>query len=346
MKSIYGFDLGTMNLVSAKSLGEDNIEIKSNRNMFTEIDSDTISITELEKTDLDYVTLEDGDDHKIFVIGEDSFRFNQIFNQIPRRPMKDGLISPEEVDAQDIIGLMVKQLIEETQNGVCVYSIPAPIIGKVSSSVSYHEKVFSNILSSLGYKSKALNESSAVVFSDCKKEKNSGIGISFGCGLTNIACLYRGVNALQFSIDKGGDWIDNCSSAYTNVSVSRITSIKEKHLNLNENSFKEFKKKNRNVLQALKCYYVELIKVVIKSIDKQFKSSNGGLEIDEEIPIVISGGTSMVPGFLELFKEEFEEVKNFPYSISEIRKVKDPLSATAIGCLKYALWKGNEFDDR
>jgi cobyrinic acid a,c-diamide synthase len=44
----------------------------------------------------------------------------------------------------------------------------------------------------------------------------------------------------------------------------------------------------------------------------------------------------MAGGFLELFKDEFQQVKGFPIEISEIRAAADPMTAVAEGLLVLA----------
>jgi actin-related protein len=54
--------------------------------------------------------------------------------------------------------------------------------------------------------------------------------------------------------------------------------------------------------------------------------------------LVISGGTSLAGGFLELFEERFNKRrKKFPIEVSEIRQAKDPLNAVAHGMLIQAM---------
>jgi hypothetical protein len=55
-------------------------------------------------------------------------------------------------------------------------------------------------------------------------------------------------------------------------------------------------------------------------------------ELEEPIPIVVSGGTSMPPGFLDLFKNILSKY-TLPFEISEIRAAKNPLTAVAQGLL-------------
>jgi len=60
----------------------------------------------------------------------------------------------------------------------------------------------------------------------------------------------------------------------------------------------------------------------------------------------VSGGTSKAGGFLEFFKEVFEEKrKKFPIEISEIRAAKEPLDAVARGLLVQAMQEYADEDD-
>lgn len=340
-----GYDLGTMNMCSATiNVGANNeAVIKAVRNMFIEVDTSTISINEIENTDLDYIIDKDGDDERCFIFGEDAFKFGQIFNINPRRPMRNGVVSTKDIEAIDVITLMAKSILSPTKDGICVYSVPAQAVDVDIPPVNYHERVFSQVLGSLGYKSTPLNEGMAVIFDNCKKEKFTGIGISFGCGLTNVACSYRGVKTLEFSISRGGDWIDKCAGESTGTQFSRVTNLKEKKLDLTDPKFKSAKNKSeRRVLQALDCYYRELINYALKVFINQFNEHSENLSIDESIPIVVSGGTSLPKGFIELFREIFSETKDFPYDVSEIRAATDPLNAVAKGCLIYNLWNNKK----
>jgi len=62
-----------------------------------------------------------------------------------------------------------------------------------------------------------------------------------------------------------------------------------------------------------------MISYTLDKIIEKFNKDSENLFIDDEIPIIVSGGTSTPNGFLELFKSIFGEYNNFPYTISEIR---------------------------
>ena len=43
----------------------------------------------------------------------------------------------------------------------------------------------------------------------------TGVAISMGAGMCNIAVMYQGMTALSFSVSRGGDWIDECVATDT-----------------------------------------------------------------------------------------------------------------------------------
>lgn len=336
---VIGVDIGTGNLVSAAK-NKNKIDILSIRNMFLPISADIINSSEISNTKLDYVEFkdDDGDVESVFILGEDAYKFGNIFGKEVRRTMSRGVISTQEIDAIDVITLMVEKLTGtlKDKDGYCVYSIPAESIDDKMPPVLYHERVFNKIFKTLGYESKSLNEGMAVIFSECKDTNFSGIGISFGAGLVNVACSYKGTPVLTFSLTRSGDWIDKSVGDSLGIIPNRITSIKENNLDLMNPSFGN--KKERRIREALSYYYSNLIEYVLRNIVEKFNENSDGLHIDEEIPIIVSGGTSKPEGFLELFQEVFDNVRDFPYTISEIKLAKDQLNSVAIGCLEYAMW--------
>ncbi len=320
-----GLDVGTMNLVCTRS---DSNNIKMIRNVFLELDPETVNISEL--TDISYV---EGDESEIFIIGEDAFKFANIFNQKVSRPMEKGLISPKEISAIDVLTLMIKDIVGEVRDKevYCSFSIPAEAIDE-NRSVSYHENVFSRILGSLGINYTSVNEAMAIIYSECAKEKFSGLGISFGAGMANVCLSFKGIEALKFSTARAGDWIDKQVAESLNIIPNRVTSLKEKHIDLSTPSGgKGRNKKDNLVLQALYHFYESLINYTIKKIIKEFEEKVD-IEIDDKIPVVISGGTSLPNGFLELFKSVLNRYE-LPFEISEIRQAKNPLVAVANGLL-------------
>ena len=318
-----GLDCGTMHLACARS---DSDEVKLTRNVFMRIDPDEVQISEL--SEISYV---EGEDGQLFMIGSDAFKFANIFGQEVSRPMEKGLISPGEEDAIDVLTLMIKDLIGDISNRdvYCSYSVPAVSVDE-GKSIIYHENVFAGILQTLGINHTSINEAMAIIYSECAKEHFSGIGISFGAGMTNVAVMYKGIKALTFSTARSGDWIDKETAASLGMVVNRVTGIKEKYMKLRgEVSIKN--KKTKRVLKALFFHHKALIEYTVKRIIREF-NDKVDIEVDESIPIVISGGTSLPDGFVELFKTVISEYE-LPFEVSEIRRAKNPLTAVVNGLL-------------
>jgi actin-like ATPase involved in cell morphogenesis len=320
-----GIDIGTMNICCAQS---DSTIVKTSRNVFLELDPEEIEISEL--SNVSFVRNEE--DNKLFIIGSDAFTFANIFSQKISRPMESGLISPKEIYAIDVLTLMIKNLIGNIKDKevYCSYSVPAEAIDK-TRSVTYHEKVFGRILSAIGVNHTPVNEAMAIIYSECAKENFSGIAISFGAGMANTCLSYKGIEALKFSTARSGDWIDQNVAESLSMVSNRVTNIKEKHLNLRDGFMKQKNRKTRRVLEALEYYYTSLVEYTIKKIISEF-DEKVDMEIDEDIPLIISGGTSMPKGFIDLFKDTLRKY-DLPFDISEIRRAKNPLTAVASGLL-------------
>ena len=318
-----GLDCGTMHLVCARSESD---EIKITRNVFLPVDRDNTHISDL--SDISYVESDDGE---LFIIGADAFKYGNIFGKEVSRPMEKGLISPKEISAIDVLTLMIKDLVGniKEKDAYCSYSIPAESIDE-NRSITYHENVFARILKSLGITYSSVNEAMAIIYSECAKERFSGIGISFGAGMANCAIAYKGIEALTFSTARAGDWIDRNAADALGMIPNRVTGVKEKYMKLTGEV--EIRNKNtKRVLEALYYYHKALIDYTVKKIIEEF-NDKVNIEVDEAIPIVVSGGTSMPEGFVELFKTVISAYE-LPFELSEIRSAKNPLTAVANGLL-------------
>jgi hypothetical protein len=313
-----------MHLVSARS---DSDQIKITRNVFLPVDKDTVSLNQL--SNISYVESEEGD---LYIIGSDAFQFANLFGKEVSRPMEKGLISPKEVAAIDVLTLMVKDLIGDItgKDAYCSYSIPAEAIDE-SRSVTYHENVFARILHKLGVNYTSVNEAMAIVYSECAAEKFSGIGISFGAGMANVAIAYKGIEAHKFSTARAGDWIDNQVAASLDMIPNRVTNVKEKYMTLDGSEPGTTQKKQKRILEALYYYHKALIEYTVKKIIKEFQDKVD-IEVEDAIPIVVSGGTSLPKGFVTMFKNILT-AQELPFSVSEVRRAKNPLTAVSNGLL-------------
>jgi len=322
-----GLDLGTMNIVSARQLTNGKVETKRVRDAFLDLDTDAKKTLRLSK--VDYV--EHGD--QLIVIGDSALNMANLFKRDVRRPLSRGVISAGELDAQQILSLLVGHVLGEpvTEGEHCFYSVPAAPIDDENQDIIYHTEVFRKIVTEHKYTAHPMNEAMAIVYSQCAEENFSGLGISFGSGMCNIALAYQTVKGMEFSLARGGDWIDAHAAKATGSTASRMCTIKEKGVDLSAPKGREE--------EAIALYIRALIQYCLENIAIQFRKVQAAMDLPEPVPFVVSGGTSRAGGFLDLFKEEFQKIqkKGFPIEISEIRPAKDPMTAVAEGLLVLAM---------
>jgi actin-like ATPase involved in cell morphogenesis len=320
---LLGVDVGTMNLVLAKH-ENDTIEITNVRNMYLPIDKNQLTMAQL--SNIDYVESEDS----VYIIGEDAYKFGNMFNQEVCRPMSKGLISPSEVDGIDVLTLIIEQLIGKTYSGHVVYSVPSQSVD-VDNNITYHEGVFKRIFNELGYTSEPFNEAMAIIYAQCQDTQYTGLAFSFGAGMLNCSLCFKSIPITSFSIARSGDWIDENVAMSLGTIANRVTSVKEKGTDLS--NYKIGNKKERRLREAIIYYYREVIRYGLDMVAKKLDEVAGDLELPDSIPIIVSGGTSLAKGFIPLFKDVLEEYTEFPISVDTIKHADDPLSCVAEGLL-------------
>ena len=328
-----GLDCGTSYYIAAT---EDSI--KKQRNAFLTVDGDVATVKRmLKRQRIPYV--EKG--KKVHIVGQHAFNYAQIFNTTElKRPMKSGLLNPQEKDALPVLSTIINELLGKPKGEeTCVYCVPSKPID-VDREVSYHEDVLGTIIEGAGYKAKKIEEAVAIGYEGLVENNLTGIAISMGAGMCNIAVMYAGMPALTFAVTRGGDWVDENVSMDTGVSKAKVTNIKESSstLDLSTATYQNIYEEDTdeaNVLIAIRSYYGALINYLLTNLKVQFEGVENVPNFPEAVPIVIGGGTSLVKGFLDVFNEQFDQ-DEFPIPISEIVHIEDAHTAVARGCLSEA----------
>ncbi|HZE97934.1 MAG TPA: hypothetical protein VE981_12975 [Planctomycetota bacterium] len=316
-----GLDVGTVNLVAACQNPENEIELRTQRNVFLDVEITPYTKAMLTKLNVGYVI----QGKRLYILGEPAFKLANVLNRRTRRPMKDGLISPKEQDALPIMKLLIGSILEDPRipQEVCFYSVPGDPVDS-DLSVAYHRDLFDAVLKALGYKPSHILEGHAVTFAELGEEDFTGIGVSCGGGMFNICVAYKSMPALSFSTARSGDWVD--------MNVAQALGIKpEKAAQLKEQGVDLMAPKNREE-DAISIYYRNLIQYNVTSIADRFRSADNMPSFKDPISIVFSGGTSMAGNFIELVKDVFKKIE-FPIPVKDIRLAKDALNATAKGAL-------------
>jgi hypothetical protein len=322
-----GLDVGTANLVASRMDEEGGIEYFPARNAFLDVPEDPYTLKMLKGQGVPYIKRE----NKLFIIGEDAFELANIFNREMRRPMKNGLISPTDVDAMPMEVELFKKILgpPRTEGEMVYYSVPADPVDSTMNIV-YHTNIVNGLLERLGYRGQHFNEGLAIVYSELSDDEFTGIGISCGGGMVNVCVAFRGMAVVTFSTSKGGDWIDQQAAQVMGCAASKITAVKERGVDINAPKTPEE--------EAIVIYYRHLIKYSLENIIKKFNTTKDIPNFPKPVPIAVSGGTSKVGGFVEVFKDEFSKMASqFPIQVNDIRRAEDQLNATAKGCLLAAL---------
>ena len=324
-RKVRGLDVGTMNLVGATQADDGTIKIKLMRHCFLDVDVSPFTKKMLLQQKVQYVEM----GKKVYILGESAFELANIMNKVIRRPMKAGVMSPQEADAAPIFGLLVEAVLGKPEGpGIpCYYCVPANPVD-ADFNIVYHSGIIAGALKNLGYVPKEMNEAHAVVFSELADQDFTGIGISCGGGMVNVCVSYKTIPAVSFSTSRAGDWIDKNVGQVLGINATRAAAIKEKGVNLKS-------PKNREQ-EAIVIYYRNLITYTLGHIKAKFESTEGIPQFPDPVDIVCSGGTSLIGGFIEVFEEELKKIE-FPIPINKVRLAGEPLNATAKGLLLAAL---------
>ena len=335
-----GLDVGTGFLVAAFSDKEGNTHTKAVRDSFLEIAPKNRIISNMTRKSLLNSKISFFEvDGKFQILGNDSLEQSIEKQMVLRRPMARGVLSPKEANASHLLFALLKELLGPpvVKDEPVLYSVPASP-KDAPFDVVYHESSIESILSRLGYKGHSINEAHAIAFSELDEQDFTGITISFGSGMSNISIVNLAELLSAFSLAKGGDYIDHSSAAalgfdFNNPADSEITPnfvmyVKEQGIDLKE----EYR--NDRVKAAIVAHYKSFIKFVVKSIVKEFNVLEKKPKFLKPIDLVVSGGTSLAIGFLDVFKEELEaNGTEIPFKINSVKHASDPLSSVAKGAL-------------
>jgi hypothetical protein len=321
--SVCSVDIGTMNLVAARQ-GEAGVETTRMRDAFLDLPQSAKKVLKL--SGADYIEADD----EILLLGDQAMELAALFGREARRPLSAGLVSAGEMQGLDVLGFMLKSILgpPRTPNEVCYYSIPAAPIDNPDKDIIYHKRVFERILTEQGYNAFPSNEAMAIVFSECASDGFSALSFSFGSGMSNVALGYGAVEAMSFSVERGGDWIDQGAAKAVGGTATRMCSIKEAGIDLTAPKSREE--------EAIVFYYRELVDHALDWTSKEFRKRGLAQTITKPVPIVVSGGTSTAIGFLDLFREVLAK-KKMPLQIKEVRAASNPFDAVARGLLIQAL---------
>ncbi len=322
-----GLDIGTSFLVTGKFGNDGKVNFKTFRDCFLELEPKTDINRKFIQKGLDdrkapYVER----DGKFFVLGEEAFLMANERHVNTRRPMHRGVLSPKEKEAMPILREIIKRLVgnPRSENERLVFSVPGKPIDAEFDQL-FHQDVLRSFIKSLGYDAQPMNEGEALGYSELLEEGLTGITISCGAGMMNVAVLSAGDPVVTFSTSKSGDWVDKQAAIATNLTHSIVQQEKEgAELDLMSPD------PDNQVHQAIAIYYGNLIVYTLEQIAYDLARSPSLPKFKDPVPLIVAGGTSLPKGFVQKFEQALNAV-DMPVNIREVRQASDPLHAVANG---------------
>ena len=319
-----GLDVGTSRIVVARG-SEGKYRYESQLNAFLTLPYSRLTESLLQREGV----FHEVHGKEILVAGNDAEKFAEVFHAETRRPMRNGVLNPDEPHGpamvRKIIGKVAGPATSPGQRAF--FSVPAPVADKAETT--FHEAQIRQILTELGYDPTPIEEGLAVVFGELSGSNYSGIGISCGSGLSNVCLAVLSVPVISFAAPKAGDFIDAQAAMVTGEMATRVRVEKERTFHLNGMA-------GDRLQNALTVYYTDVIHNLVDALRTHISSTQRLPRLDHSIPLVLTGGSAMPPGFLEKFTETLRKA-DFPVKLSEIRMSSDPLNSTARGALMAAL---------
>lgn len=320
-----GLDVGTSKVVTAEGDAKKS-KTQAQLNAFFAVPYSALHESSLKQSNIAFY--HEGDE--LIVYGSDADKFAQMFNAEVRRPMAKGILNPSEAAATHVLETILGSLVTTARSPgeMIAFSVPAAA-RDTGAGLTYHEETIKHYLRDRGYTPLAVNEGLAVVLAELGKESFTGIGISCGGGMCNVAFSFLSIPSLTISIPHGGDYIDSAVGGVVQEPATRVKAIKEETLDLSRPT-------NDKIGKALHIYYDKLIEMLVDELVQAVRTSQRLPRTDQALPIVLAGGTAKPNGFRDRFEQALAR-RTLPFKVAEVRMASDPLTATARGALVAAL---------
>jgi actin-like ATPase involved in cell morphogenesis len=327
-----GFDCGTYNLVTCKRNNAGDLVYKREVNAFLEMELENEFVFNMmKKAGVPLIHREDA--KKAYALGEAAINMAYTMNQLVlKRPMKNGCVNPEEKDAFQIMNIMMHSLLDSVSHDkeLLYYSVPANAVNQ-ETDADYHRKlleaIFKAYKSDEGYMvdARPINEGMALVYSELADKMFTGIGVSCGAGMINVAFALYGAEVFSFSLVNSGDWIDRQSAKATGETIAFIN--KEKH------KIDMTKEPTNLVERAIKTQYELMIEKTIGGIKKGLEANKDKkARLDHAVDVIVAGGSASPPGFDTMFRDLLTSTE-LNIDLGKVIRPDDPIYSVSRGCL-------------
>src|SRR5581483_4438580 len=224
-----GLDIGTSRIVAARN-GDRKYQYEAELNAFITLPHSKLAESLLQRENV----FHEVQGRELVVAGNDAQKFAEVFHAETRRPMKGGVLNPQEPHSLAVVRRIITKLIGKAavEGQRVFFSIPAAT-AEGDGGIAYHEASIRQILAELGYDATPIEEGLAVVFGELGACNYTGIGISCGSGLCNVCLAVLSVPVISFSVPKAGDYIDAKAAMVTGELATRLRVQKEQSFQLN-----------------------------------------------------------------------------------------------------------------
>ena len=192
-----GVDVGTSNIVVARQKEDGTFVNRFHRDMLYPLEISDESTDLLDRGDYLYVKV----NNKYYIVGEDALKLvNAIGKGEVVRPMKDGILNPSLKESSELLFYIIKAVVGDpiVEGETLRFSLPANPVDRDLDNV-FHKMILNGFFNKMGYDAKPVNEAMCIGY-DCNPIMQgddgnvnlSGIPISFGGGMVNVALMFKG----------------------------------------------------------------------------------------------------------------------------------------------------------
>ncbi|GAB4162595.1 MAG: hypothetical protein Tsb009_39510 [Planctomycetaceae bacterium] len=260
---------------------------------------------------------------KLAIVGESAVRVATLL----RRPLinlfPDGRLPGENPAVRQLIAAIIESLLGRPKPGRNLCAVTLPGVTKKGTSLEAEEKRhLIQMVRLLGYQPLHLNAPYGLVLATLSDHAFSGIGMTCGAATTELSVVHNSREVAHCAVPYAGTWIDHRLARENEKFVWDASG--RKHLDTEQ--VRSWKENNQTSLvqpsdlnsQQLSDICRGMLTHALQQAVPMVRQAIIAGQLDGPLPLVISGGTTQLPGFANLLSESLEAV-DFPVVISELR---------------------------
>ena len=210
---------------------------------------------------------------------------------------------------------------------LCVYSISAPPISPQNGQQhAFHSTILADLIRKLGYLPYPLEEGKALVVATAGNSESSTLALSFGEREINGCLSYQGIVGIDFSMDLGGDAVDQQVANALGLELAQARAIRE--------NCRSIQVPQRREEEALAVFSHQLLGEVLARF-KAFLIERGAPLFGGPIDLVWGGSWRTPDDFGLLLRREMEQAE-IPIPLGQVLQTMSRETLVARGCLQVA----------